>query len=346
MTDTIIDGTKIDTSILSFAPIKAHTSGAKVVNMLNKHTKYSVEISTPLMLTWGAQEGTDPNTGMHTGKWTMGLQFPSTEYSTPEAEQFLKGMQDIETKVKETALQNSLAWFGQDYYNVEDPQERKFNQRLINEKFNVMLRHPKKVKGGSEVDTTRAPCLTVKIPKWSDTWKSEIYNEDSEPLFVHGKTNSHLNPLEFLKPMSHVICLIQCSGLWIGNGKVSITWNLKQAIVQTPRQVVEGTCLIKPKAADVDKIKTMPPPTAEANNMDDGPQSSDNVATLVEDTDDEEEENTYAEEPEPAAASEPEPVPAPVVAPVPPPVPPVVFPIVEVAPKTVVKRRVVKKVAS
>jgi hypothetical protein len=77
--------------------------------------------------------------------------------------------------------------------------------------------------------------------------------------------------------------LIQCGGLWFVNGKVSITWNLKQAIVQKPKTstIAEGTCFLKPKAADVQKLKALPPPEDDIDP--DGAVSS----TIVEDSDDE-----------------------------------------------------------
>ena len=80
------------------------------------------------------------------------------------------------------------------------------------------------------------------------------------------------------------MCLIQCGGLWFVNGKVSITWNLKQAVVQKPKTsaIVEGVCFLKPKPADVQRLKSLPPP--ENDNIDpEGPV----VSTIVEDSDDE-----------------------------------------------------------
>ena len=149
-----------------------------------------------------------------------------------------------------------------------------------------MLRHPKKSKGSIEIDETRPPTLTVKIPQWSGVWKPEIYDEDGEPLYINGKVNTHLSPLEFLKPKTHVICLLQCGGLWFVNGKISITWNLKQAIVQKPKQTMEGTCFLKPKASDKALMKTLPPPEEDVDP--DGAS-----ATIVEDSDDEEDQPNY-----------------------------------------------------
>jgi len=273
MTDSIIDGTNIDTTVFAYSAPKAHASGGKVVNLYNKHFKESLTISTPLILTWGAQEGMEQGTGKYTGKWTMALQFPNSEYSNPDADAFLRSMRALESQIRADAMAHSKEWFGKEIKSAE----------VIEEKFNVMLKHPKKAKGSAEVDESKPPTLTVKIPQWSGVWKPEIYDEDGEPLYINGKVNSHLTPLEFLKPKTHVICLIQCGGLWFINGKVSVTWNLKQAIVQKPKPTMEGTCFLKPKATDKARMKAMPPPEE--------PVDLDGVsATVVADSDDEHDE--------------------------------------------------------
>jgi hypothetical protein len=261
--------------LFSYSAPKAHASGGKVVNLYNKNVRESLTISTPLILTWGAQEGKDTQGNM-TGKWTMSLQFPNAEYSNPDAEAFLKSIRALEAKVKADAMTYSKEWFGKTITSAE----------VMDEKFNVMLRHPKKEKGSVEVDENKPPTLTVKIPCWSGVWQSEIYDEDGEQLFVKSKTASHVTPLDFLKPKTHVICLLQCGGLWFVNGKVSITWNLKQAIVQKPKTsaIAEGTCFLRIKPADKEKLKSLPPPEEDVDP--DGAVSS----TIVEDSDDDERE--------------------------------------------------------
>jgi hypothetical protein len=246
MTESIIDGTNIDTSVFSYSAPKAHASGGKVVNLYNKYFKESLTISTPLILTWGAQEGQDQMKNP-TGKYTMSLQFPTSEYSNPDLDAFLKSIRALENKVKTDAMTYSKEWFGKNITSME----------VMEEKFNVMLRYPK-VKGSNELDLNKPPTLTVKIPCWNGTWKSEIYDDDGTPLYVNGKVNSHLSPLEYLKPKTHVICLIQCGGLWFVNGKVSITWNLKQAMVQKPKASMEGVCFLKPKVQDKQRLQLLP----------------------------------------------------------------------------------------
>jgi hypothetical protein len=272
MASAIIDGTNIDTSVFSYSAPKANPSGGKVVNLYNKHFRESLTLTTPLMLTWGAQEGLDQQKNP-TGKYTMSLQFPNSEYPNADAEAFLVSMRALESKIKADALTYSKEWFGKTITSSD----------VMDEKFNVMLRHPKKEKGSAELDYTKAPTLTIKIPCWKGVWQSEIYDEEGEPLFLKGKSPSHVTPLDFLKPKTHVLCLIQCGGLWFVNGKVSITWNLKQAIVQKPKtsSITEGTCFLRPKASDVEKLKSFPPPDEDIDP--EGVISS----TIVDDSDDE-----------------------------------------------------------
>jgi hypothetical protein len=285
MTDAIIDGTNINTSLFSYSAPKAHASGGKVVNLYNKNVRESLTISTPLILTWGAQEGKDTQ-GNLTGKWTMSLQFPNSEYSNADAEAFLKSIRALEAKVKADAMTYSKEWFGK---TITSPE-------VMDEKFNVMLRHPKKEKGSAEMDLSKPPTLTVKIPCWSGVWQSEIYDENMEPLFIKGKSTADVSPLKFLTPKTHVICLLQCGGLWFVNGKVSITWNLKQAIVQKPKTsaIAEGTCFLRIKPADKEKLRSLPPPEDDVDP--DGAVSS----TIVEDSDDDEREVPSTPKPAPA----------------------------------------------
>jgi hypothetical protein len=276
MSDTVIEGTEFNCENIKYSSPKTNSVGGKSVNIFSKTTNSRLNISTPMMLTWGASDYVDKSSGQGNGKFEMSLQFPNADYSTPDAEGFLSSMRALEAKIKADALTYSKEWFGK---TITSPD-------VMDEKFNVMLRHPKKEKGSVEPDLSKPPTLTVKVPNWKGVWQSEIYDEEGNPLFLKGKSPSHTSPLDFLKPKTHVICLIQCGGLWFVNGKVSITWNLKQAIVQKPKtsSIVEGTCFLKPKAADVQKLKTLPPPEDDIDP--DGAVTS----TIVEDSDDEDEE--------------------------------------------------------
>ena len=299
MASAIVDGTNIDTTLISYSAPKVNPSGGKVVNLYNKNFRESFTIATPLMLTWGAQEGLDQLKNP-TGKFTLSLQFPNGDFRNEETDGFLHSMRALESKIKADAITYSKEWFGKEIKSAD----------VMDEKFNIMLRHPKIDKMSAELDYNKPPTLTVKIPCWKGVWQSEIYDENGESLFIKGKSPSHVTPLDYLKPKTHVICLIQCGGLWFVNGKVSITWNLKQAIVQKPKTsaITEGVCFLKPKAADVQKLKTLPPPDDDID-PDGGAVVS---STIVDDSDDEFElpppPVATVSAPEPVAPAVPEPV--------------------------------------
>jgi hypothetical protein len=294
MANSIIDGTNVNTSVFMYSAPKAHESGGKVVNLMNKSSKEAIALSTPLILTWGAQEGLD-QAKKPTGKFTMSLQFPTMEYSNPDLENFLKSMKALEAKVKADAITYSKEWFGKTITNPE----------IIDEKFNIMLRHPK-VKGSEELDLAKPPTLTVKLPCWKGVWKSEIYDEDGEPVFISGKVNNQLSPLDFIKKQTQVACVIQCGGIWFVNGKFSITWNLKQAVVQKPKESMEGKCLIKLKTADKEVLKKQVVEEIEED---------DHISSAIVDDSDEEEEHVPISVfvPPVVVEEEKKPVPVPVV---------------------------------
>lgn len=306
MADTIIEGTNFNANpnTIMYTSPKASAQGAKSVNILNKASKSVLRIATPLMLTWGASDFVDEKTGLGDDKFSMSLQFPADEYSDPEVEAFLESMKGLESKIKNDALTNSKDWFGKVHKSAD----------IIDALWTPMLKYSKD-KATGEYNYSKKPTLRVKIPKWEGQWKVEIYDEEGEKLFpVSGSTDT---PLDYLKKGSHIACIIQFAGIWFVNGKFSASWKLVQAVVQKPKDQIQG-CLIKLKNTDKQKIKSQQVVEEEVHQED---------ATIVEDSDEEEEYD----------ADEPQPEPQPIVEPSP-------EPVVEAVPEPVTtKRRVVTK---
>ena len=248
MADEIIDGTETfnGATVMYTAP-KANPAGGKVVNIWNKAFAKSYTIQTPLLLTWGASENVDQE-GKALGKYSMSLQMPSSQYPDADGEAFLATMKALEDKVRTDALTYSKEWFGKQY-SV---------QEVVDALFTPMLKYPK-IKGTQELDLTKAPTLNVKLPCWKGQWKSEIYNEECDKLFP-SLENPALTPLDFLKKGSKIACIIQCGGIWFVNGKFSITWNLVQAVVKTPKDSIQGKCVIKLKDSQKAQLKASEDP--------------------------------------------------------------------------------------
>ncbi len=322
MASAILDGTNIDLSVFSYTAPKTNPAGGKVVNLLNKNFKESLTIALPMMGSWGAQEtkeviGKDAAgkaITKGTGKYTMTLQFSKGQYTTPDADKALEQLKLLEQKIKQDAMTYSKEWFGKEIKSMD----------VMDEKISPMLKYPKISKDSEERDYNEPPQLTVKLPCWKDVWQTSVFDEDYNQLYVKGKSEPGVTPLDFLKCPNkapiQVICLIQCGGLWfVGSpAKVSITWNVKQVIVRKPKtsSIVDDCCFLTVSSADRAALKALP--ETEIEHVDNS------VSAMVEDSDNEEEYTL--------------PVPAPVVAPTPAP-----EPVVEAASAPAVKGKAVAR---
>jgi len=244
----IIDGTLFtanDQTIMYTAP-KASPQGAKSVSILNKATKSTLTLSTPLLLTWGAGEFVDQTTGTGDGKFTLSLQFPQAEYANEDTRRFLVNMTAFEQKIKADALVNSKLWFGRVHTSPD----------VIEALYTPMLKYVKDKNTGLP-DLTKSPTLRVKLPKWEGVWKFEIYGEDGDKLFP-SDADEVFDVEECLKKGSNIMTLIQFAGIWFVNGKFSASWKLVQAVVQKPKPTLQGKCFLKIKSEDKQKLSDQP----------------------------------------------------------------------------------------
>ena len=317
MAERIIDGTQFNVNDIMYTTPKATPQGAKSVNILNKKTKTGLTLSTPLMLTWGAAEFVDQNTGQGDGKFTLSLQFPGKEYENDDTIAFLKNIKALEDKIKADALIYSKEWFGKVHKSAE----------VVDALWTPMLKYSKD-KATGDYDYSKPPTLRIKLPQWENVFKCEIYSEDGDKLFP----NPGASPLEYLKKGSNIMTIIQFAGIWFVNGKFSASWKLIQAVVQKPKATLQGQCFIKLKSQDKEKLKNQ----EVADDDLDGNLAS----TIVDDSDNEDSAPvTVFKTPEPVV--EQVVVTPPVVVETPAPV--VQTPVAQEEPKKVVKKVVKKK---
>lgn len=290
MADRIVDGTQLNVNNIMYSAPKATPQGAKSVNILSKTTKSFLTLSTPLMLTWGASDFVDEKTGLSDGKFSMALQFPNDEYANDDTNAFLKNIKALEDKIKSDALIYSKEWFGKVHKSAE----------VVEALWTPMLKYPKD-KATGEYDHSKSPTLKVKLPQWEGTWRSEIYDEDSNRLYPSVE-NPSASPLDYLKKGTNIACLIQFAGIWFVNGKFSASWKLVQAVVQKPKASLQGQCHISLKPKDKERLKSQSVPDEDADEH--------ITSTIVEDSD-EESESVVVKAPEPVVPPPPAPTPAP-----------------------------------
>jgi hypothetical protein len=220
------------TTNVGYTKPRINASGGKSVNIVNPATQQVLNLSTPLVLTWGAQEFVDENTGKRT--YDMALQFPKEEYATSATRQFLQNMQAMEEKLKADAVANSKEWFN----------KQKMSPEVVDALFHPMLRYPRDP-GTGEPDTSRPPTLKVKLNYWDGSFdNTEIYDMDQKLLFGNGLQEPGRGPLELIPKATNVAVVMRCGGLWFANGKFGCTWRLVQAVVK-PRPTLAGKCHIQ-----------------------------------------------------------------------------------------------------
>ena len=211
-----------------YAKPKVNTSGGKSIAILNAASGTVLQISSPMMLTWGVNDFTDEKTGKVT--YDMSLQFPNEEFYDENTRRFFDNLQRFESKVKDDAIANSKEWLG----------KPKMSMETIDALFTPMLRYPKD-KNTLETDYSRAPTFKIKLPRWEGVWKNiDLYDLDRRLVFPDAH-NTGLSPGDFILKGSQVAVGVQCGGIWFAGGKFGVTWNLVQAIIK-PKLSFRGTC--------------------------------------------------------------------------------------------------------
>ena len=260
-------------SDMKYTKPKVNSVGGRSVGIVNSKTSTVLNLSSPLMLTWGVQDFTDDKTGKVT--YDLALQFPNDGFETPATKKFLANIAAFEKRIKEDAITNSKEWFS----------KPKMTSDAVDALWTPILKYPKN-KDTLEADTTRAPTLKVKLPFWDGAWKElELYDVDMQPIFPDA-SNPSLSPKDLIAKGSHIAVSIQCGGIWFANGKFGVTWKLFQAIVK-PKMSLKGKCHIRLDEEEKTKIVSQVVPTDVDGDADGGEHDHDNVSAIIEDDDDE-----------------------------------------------------------
>ena len=258
---------------MKYTKPKVNSVGGRSVGIVNAKTSTVLNLSSPLMLTWGVQDFTDEKTGKVS--YDLALQFPNEGFETPATVKFLANVAVFEKKIKEDAIANSKEWFS----------KPKMTSDAVDALWTPVLKYPKN-KDTLEADMTRAPTLKVKLPFWDNTWKElELYGVDMSPIFPD-PMNPALSPKDLIAKGSHIAVSIQCGGIWFANGKFGVTWKLFQAIVK-PKMSLKGKCHIKLDDDEKTKIVAQVIPTDVDGDADGGDHDHDNVSAIIEDDDEE-----------------------------------------------------------
>lgn len=275
--------------VKTFVP-KVNDRGGKSIGLVSLETNRALQLSTPMMLTWGIADFVDKETGESDGKYSASLVFPNGEYCTAATDKFLIKLKEFENKIIDEAVSKSEVWFGES-----------LSKEVIKYNFFPFLKYSKN-KETNKIDPTKPPSLKVKVPYYDAKWGVEIYDTNQKRIFPCEDAN--LTPLDFVPKMSRIACVLHCGGVWIGGKGWGLTWKLVQCVVK-PREnmSIYGKCYVTLSDDDRAALEAAPA-VAPEDEQEDGAYAAANEAKVEDaaapDTDDEAE--AEAEGAEAAAA--------------------------------------------
>jgi hypothetical protein len=233
MSNEILNGSNFNVEEITYAPLRVSPQGGKNIKLVSIVNRRWIMMTTPLMDTYGASDYVDPNTGVGNGKYSMSLFFKG---SNEDTQKFLENMSALEEKIKKDALKHSKEWFGKLYTSAE----------VLDALWSPMLKYTKDQTTG-EANKSKPPYMNVKLQKYSDKWTCEVYDERGNIQYPLEDISSS-SPLDLIPPSTEkrVRCVLQCGGIWITNGKFTVTWELKQVAVQsqTPPLMGQKKCYV------------------------------------------------------------------------------------------------------
>lgn len=270
MSEQLIKGKRINPEKVGFSQPKILDNGAKLVYVNYSNSKFVVQ--TPWMnLPWDMNSYTEEKYP----KYSITLSFKGMDES-PELQSFHDRLLDVEQKIIDGGVENSVAWF-----------KKKSQPREVCESIFTPIIKVSKDKDTGEADGKYPPSMKIKIPCRDGNWECKMYDMEGNQLRVNDK-DSNTNMDEILVKGARVRCIIQCVGLWIANTGYMCQWKLSRAEVDVPSR--EGNHAFLPDSDG-------------EGDEDDVVESSSENTTQPAMLDDSEDDNASDAEPEP----EPEP---------------------------------------
>lgn len=274
----VLSAAEWNPSAVRYTPPKISDRGAKTINIISSQNGRWLNVSTPLLMTWGVADFVDEKTGESDGKFSMTLNFPNAEYANPATTEFLTKVKAFENQILDDAVKYSEVWFGEE-----------MSREVAKHTFFPVLKYPKD-KTTKKVDQTKAPSMRVKVPNYNNKWNIEIYDTKNTRIFP--SESADITPMDLIPSKSKVACVIQCSGLWFGGKGWGVTWKLSQCVVK-PQEVLSvfGKCHIQLSNDDLQTIENQPAATEDALVDDEeevvAEPPAQPVSTEVEDSDEE-----------------------------------------------------------
>ena len=198
-----------DISKLSFNDVKTNQNGGKSIYISLDKSKFSLQ--TPVMaLPYDMSvydKGDYP-------KYSIELSFRDMEDNYRIAG-FYERMEQLDNLILDTAVKNSMKWFG----------KKKSNREIMEALYTPIVKRSRDKETG-EYDGKYPASIRVKLPFWDGKKSYEILSfKDDTALDVEQE--------EVFSKGSKVQAIIKCGGIWVVNGKFGCTWSVEKVRVES-----------------------------------------------------------------------------------------------------------------
>lgn len=163
-------------------------------------------VQTPYMSTPFGVSAFDPPDGGQT-KYSLDLSFRDVDVN-PSVRHLLNTLTELDQKLVEEALTNSLSWF----------KTKHTSKDVIKALFSSQVRYSIDRETG-EINEKYKPTFKVKVPYNREKCNVEVYDDDKNRVEFE-----HLD--EIVGKGSKVRAVISCSGVWFAGGKFGVSWRL------------------------------------------------------------------------------------------------------------------------
>jgi len=213
---SLVKGKNINANAITFAVPRTLDNGAKLVYVNYNQGRFSVQ--TPWMsMPWkmGAYlDGEYP-------KYSLDLSFKGMD-ENPELKGFHDKLKEVEQRIIDGGLENSVAWFKKNIKSREG----------VEEKFNPVIKESRDKETG-EPDGKWPPSMKVKVPRRDGVWEFKVSNKDGSSYKINDSENPD-NCEDIFVKNTKVRAIIQCVGLWVASGNYMCQWKLTKAEVDVP----------------------------------------------------------------------------------------------------------------
>lgn len=199
----------VDSGKIEITPLKKLDNGANVA-YLNYEGK-PIYITTPdLDVPFDAQWWpTDDNNG----KWSL-----KVNLRKGECDPLIGLLQNMDSKLKEKAMENSVAWF----------KKRNMSADTVDTLYTPMLKEDIDPDSG-EPTGKYPPSMAFKIVKRDGNVACKVFGDNKMEYNVTDESaENFVNMTDLLKKGAKVKLLLRCNGLWVANGKFGCTWRAEQ----------------------------------------------------------------------------------------------------------------------